>query len=96
MTKVPSGTSVVLLYIRTYQVYDNADEAHLMSNTTHPGYVAHVAAQIASLRGIKVEEVAEVTGRNAMDLYGLRPDNRLEEEEVAAAAAAAPADDGDH
>ncbi len=37
-----------------------------------PAHVAHVAARIATLRGIAPDQVAKATLRNSIDLYGLR------------------------
>lgn len=37
-----------------------------------PAYVPHVAAQIAELRGLSVEAVAEATSANSRRLFGLR------------------------
>ena len=37
--------------------------------TNQPAYVKHVAEEIARLRGISVEEVAEATSRNFFSLF---------------------------
>jgi TatD DNase family protein len=37
--------------------------------TNQPGYVKHVAAEIARVKGISVEEVGEVTTRNFFRLF---------------------------
>ncbi|KAF0193186.1 MAG: TatD family hydrolase [Gammaproteobacteria bacterium] len=39
--------------------------------TNQPAYIRHVAARIAELRGISVEEVAEVTTQNFVDAFGV-------------------------
>lgn len=36
-----------------------------------PAFVAHVAAQVASLRGVSLEELAQQTTQNAFDLFDL-------------------------
>jgi len=36
-----------------------------------PAFVAHVAAQVASLRGVSLEELAQQTTQNALDLFNL-------------------------
>ena len=37
-----------------------------------PAYVEHVAAKIAAVKGISVEEVAEITAKNAKKVFGLQ------------------------
>jgi len=39
-----------------------------------PAYVRHVAEEIASLRGIPVDTVADATSRNFFRLFGIEPD----------------------
>jgi TatD DNase family protein len=36
-----------------------------------PAFVAHVAAQVAAVRGIPLEELIEVTGQNAKRVFHL-------------------------
>jgi len=37
--------------------------------TNEPGFVKHVAEEIARLKGVSVEEVGDVTSRNFFDLF---------------------------
>jgi TatD DNase family protein len=37
--------------------------------TNEPGYVKHVAEEIARLKGVSVEEVGEATSRNFFRLF---------------------------
>ena len=37
-----------------------------------PMYVEHVAAKISAVKGISVEEVAEITSKNAKKVFGLQ------------------------
>ena len=43
---------------------------HCVKNRTEPCHVAQVAEVIAGVRGIDVEEVVRVCGRNVHDLFG--------------------------
>ncbi len=62
--------------------FDESNRSEFVDpKTTHPGYLAFVAAEVALLRGITVAEVVEATGKNAIELYGLDKRNRLEEVE---------------
>lgn len=49
---------------------DKADLFPLV-DTSHPGHVIHVAAQIAAIRGTCLKKVIKVTGENAKRLYRL-------------------------
>ena len=44
----------------------------LRGRRNEPGFVAHVAARIAAVRGMPVAEVVAATGANAARLFGLR------------------------
>ncbi len=63
------------------KVYEGADENQLLSNTTHPGYVAHAAARVAQVKGMRLSQVIKVTGQNAIEVYGLNEDFKLEKVE---------------
>lgn len=41
--------------------------------TNEPAFVLHVAEEIARIRGISLQEVAEVTSRNFFELFGVAP-----------------------
>lgn len=48
-----------------------APEPH-RGERNEPKYVLHVAERIAEIKGLSVEEVAEITFRNALDFFGIR------------------------
>lgn len=45
--------------------------------TNQPAYVVHVAEEIARLRGIPVEEIAQATSRNFFRLFGIEAPGKL-------------------
>ncbi len=66
-------------YFMPSKLLATAKQEELIYNTTHPGYVGFVAAQIAALKNVPVVEVIEATGRNAVEVYYLNEHNTLEE-----------------
>ena len=40
---------------------------------SHPGLALHVAAQVAHMRGMSLEEVVKITARNTRTMYRLPP-----------------------
>ena len=70
------------------QVVEGIDLKHIVLETDSPfltpvpfrgkrnqsAYVKYIAAKLAEIKGLRLEEVAEVTTRNAMELFGLKGD----------------------